>query len=121
MSKVVPVLQIDDFEEAKAFYIDGLGFELMFSWQHEPGFPVFAGINKEDIELNISEHGKGHPGTEIYLYVDSVNDWYECCKGAGITPQNPPTKQPWGAIEMLVVDPFRNALRFAQPDAAGDS
>ncbi len=116
MTKVVPVLQIDNFKEATQFYVDGLGFEVIFSWQHEPDFPIFAGIRKGDIDLNISEHGKGHPGTEIYIYVDDINVWHELCEANGIAPEHPPQRQPWGATEMLVLDPFRNALRFSQPD-----
>lgn len=117
MAKVVPVLQIDDFEHAMPFY-EALGFELVFSWQHEPGFPVFAGIACGDIELNLSEHGKGHPGSEIYIHVDDIVVWHQRCLAAGVEPESGPQEQVWGAIEMLIKDPFRNALRFSQAQAS---
>ena len=67
MEKVVPVLQIDDGDETKAFYVDRLGFELDFEWRHEPGFPVFVGVKNGDLYLHLSEHGKGHSDTEIVV------------------------------------------------------
>ena len=120
MDKVVPVLQIDDFDIAKEFYVEGLEFELEFAWQHELGFPIFAGVTKGKIELNLSEHGKGHSGSEIYIYVDDISIWHQRCLRNKIKVESEPQKQPWGAIEMLIVDPFRNALRFSQPDNVND-
>ena len=116
MNKIVPVLQIDDYAKAKKFYIAGLGFEEKFTWQHEPGFPIFAYLKKDELELALSEHGKGHSGTEIYIYVENIGDWHQRCQLANIKPAHKPLKQVWGATEMLVIDPFRNALRFSQPD-----
>lgn len=114
MEKVVPVLQIDDGDMAKAFYLDKLGFELDFEWRHEPGFPVFMGIKRGELDLHLSEHGKGHPGSEIYIFVDDVHEWYERITAGGITPTNGPEPKPWGNTEMLITDPHRNSLRISQ-------
>ena len=114
MECVIPVLQIDDYQDAVDFYVSGLGFEIVFEHRHEPGFPVFMGIKKGDLNFSLSEHGRGHQGTEIYIYVDDIQAWHERCKASNITPENPPTPMPWGNTEMLVIDPFRNALRFSQ-------
>lgn len=114
MEKVVPVLQIDDCDEAKEFYINKLGFELDFEWRHEPGFPVFMGIKYGDLYLHLSEHGKGHTGSEVYIFVDDIEVWHKRCKEREIEIKNGPVKQAWGNTDMLLVDPHRNSLRFSQ-------
>jgi uncharacterized glyoxalase superfamily protein PhnB len=114
MEKVVPVLQIDDGDAAKAYYIDRLGFELDFEWRHEPGFPVFMGVKKGDLYLHLSEHGKGHSGTEIYVFVDDVNAWRATCEKNGVAISQPLEAKPWGSTEMAITDPSRNLLRISQ-------
>lgn len=114
MEHVVPVLQIDDYQGAVDFYVSGLGFDIVFEHRHEPGFPVFMGIQKGNLSLSLSEHGRGHPGTEVYIYVDNIHAWHETCLSSSIQPIHPPTPMPWGNTEMLVKDPSRNALRFSQ-------
>ena len=64
--------------------------------------------------VSLSEHGRGHHGSEIYIYVDDIHGWYQTCLTSNITPEQSPIRQPWGNTEMLVKDPFRNALRFSQ-------
>lgn len=114
MEKAVPVLQIDDYAEAKSFYVDKLGFEILFEARHEPGFPVFMPVEKGGLLFSLSEHGRGHQGTEVYLYVDDIEAWHALCEENDIQIEQQPHTQPWGCREMLVIDPFRNALRFSQ-------
>ena len=114
MERMVPVLQIDDYREACDFYVGGLGFSIEYEHRHEPGFPVFMGIRKGDLYVQLSEHGRGHQGSEVYIYVDDVRAWYDRCRSNGIATEGPPTPMPWGNTDMLVTDPFRNALRFSQ-------
>lgn len=114
MEKIVPVLQIDDAEIAKDFYLNKLGFVLDFEWRHEPGFPVFMGVEKGDLYLHLSEHGKGHSGTEVYVFVKDISVWHSRCLQYDVVLDHEPQKMPWGNTDMLVVDPFRNSLRFSQ-------
>ena len=115
MEHVLPVLQIDDYEQAVEFYVTGLGFEILMEHRHEPGFPVFMIVGNGELKLALSEHGRGHPGTEVYIYVSDIAAWYQRCKDNEITPTQLPARMAWGSIEMLVTDPSRNALRFSQP------
>jgi uncharacterized glyoxalase superfamily protein PhnB len=94
--------------------VSRLGFEIQMEHRHEPGFPVFMIISRNELELALSEHGRGHSGTEVYVYVNDVNDWYERCQANSILPEAPPTAMPWGNTEMLLTDPFRNALRITE-------
>lgn len=114
MESVLPVLQIDDYDASVDFYVQRLGFEILMEHRHEPGFPVFMIIRKGDLLLALSEHGRGHPGSEVYVYVDDINAWYQLCVAHDIKPTQMPEAKPWGNTEMFVVDPSRNGLRFSQ-------
>lgn len=114
MEYVLSVLQIDDYDVAVDFYIERLGFEIVMEHRHEPGFPVFMIVRKGELLLALSEHGRGHQGTEIYIYVDDIDPWHERCRSQQIPLDHEPRQMPWGNTEMLVIDPFRNALRFSQ-------
>ena len=114
MEHVLPVLQIDEYDVAVDFYIGRLGFETVMEHRHEPGFPVFMIVQHGALQLALSEHGRGHQGSEVYVYVDDISAWHKRCKESGISMEQEPEQKPWGNTEMLVVDPFRNALRFSQ-------
>jgi len=114
MEHILAVLQIDDYDSAVDFYVNRLGFEIQMEHRHEPGFPVFMIVKNGELHLALSEHGRGHPGSEVYVYVDDIDRWYRQCLARQIVPEQPPTTMPWGNTEMLVKDPSRNALRFSQ-------
>ena len=114
MERIVPVLGIDEYEEAVDFYVTRLGFTVLFEHRHEPGFPVFMALQHGNLVLSLSEHNRGHSGTELYIYVDDLAWWHRRCQSVNISPEHEPRQMPWGNTEMLVKDPFRNALRFTQ-------
>lgn len=114
MERVVPVLSIDDYKDAVDFYVTRLGFEILFEHRHEPGFPVYMVVKSGELVLGLSEHGRGHQGSEVYVFVDDLSRWHERCVAAGVAMEHPPTRMPWGNTEMLLKDPSRNALRFTQ-------
>lgn len=116
MEHVLSVLQIDDYDTAVDFYVTRLGFEILMEARHEPGFPVFMIIQNGSLRLALSEHGRGHPGSEVYVYVDDIDAWHQRCLANQISPTQSPTAMYWGNTEMLVTDPSRNALRFSQTD-----
>src|SRR4028118_308802 len=52
MNHAVPVLRIGDFGEAKAFYVDWLGFSLEWEFRFGDDFPVYAQIGRDGITLH---------------------------------------------------------------------
>jgi len=114
VERVVPVLSIDEYESAVDFYVRRLGFDILFEHRHEPGFPVYMVVQAGSFAIGLSEHGRGHQGSEIYLIVNDIAIWHERCLAGDVAIEQPPQKMPWGNTEMLIVDPFRNSLRFTQ-------
>lgn len=114
MERVIPVLKIDEYASAVDYYVSRLGFSIVFEHRHEPGFPVYMVIQSGDFYLGLSEHGRGHQGSEVYFIVDDIKVWHHRCVENKVVMEQAPRQMPWGNTEMLIKDPFRNALRFTQ-------
>ncbi|NND99868.1 MAG: VOC family protein [Pirellulaceae bacterium] len=114
MQRIVPVLPIDQYSDAVDFYVNRLGFTIQMEHRHEPGFPVYMVVQRGEFLIGLSEHSRGNDGSELYLFVDDIDDWYQQCTKNKIELGHPPKAMPWGNTEMLVNDPFGNALRFTQ-------
>ncbi|MGF1511787.1 MAG: VOC family protein [Myxococcota bacterium] len=46
--------------------------------------------------------------------MDDIHAWATRFRQNGVKWASGPTRQPWGNTEILVIDPFRNTLRFSQ-------
>lgn len=109
--RVFPVLRILDEQQARAFYVDGLGFAVDWDWRHEPGFPIFMQVSRDGLALFLSEHaGDAEVGGRVYLSVDDVGAWYEGIEARGLKADSPPQDQPWGQREVTYCDPFGNRV-----------
>lgn len=116
MERAYPVLRIDDYEEAKRYYLDYLGFTVEFEWRHEENFPVYMGIARGDLGLHLTEHrGDADGPGAAYLLVESVHVLYEALKSARPGMTEEPIDQAWGSTELKLVDPFGNKLTFTSP------
>ena len=78
-----PILRSFDEARAKAFYLDFLGFELMFEHRFEPGLPLYMGVRKGDADtLNFLNNwievtrSKGWID-ERYAYSFGTTDWQQ--------------------------------------------
>ena len=61
-------------------------------------------VRNGNLELGLSEHGRGHQGTEVYLYVDDLEAWHKRCLANGVAVESLPTAMPWGNTEMLLIE-----------------
>lgn len=114
--RVFPQLRITDWQPARAFYVNGLGFTVDWEHRFEPGFPVFAQLTRDGLSLFLTEHaGDCQVGGAAYFVVDDVDALFRAIRGRGVTPHEPPQDTPWHTREMTVVDPDGNRLRFANP------
>jgi hypothetical protein len=50
------------------FYVNRLGFKILFEHRHEPGFPVYMVVQRGDLVIGLSEHARGHQGSEVYVF-----------------------------------------------------
>jgi predicted enzyme related to lactoylglutathione lyase len=117
--RVTPQLRSTNWQRTRAFYEQGLGFQVDWEHQFEPGFPIFAQVTRDSLSLFLTEHaGDCQVGGAAYIIVDDVDALYREIISRGVRVAEPPEDPPWGGREMCVVDPDGNRLRFASQKQA---
>ena len=110
-----PILRSFDEARAKAFYLDFLGFELVFEHRFEPGLPLYMGVRQGACELHLSEHyGDSTPGSCIRIPVDDVSAYMAELRSKQFGNARPgePQRMEWGSLEITIQDPASNRLVF---------
>jgi len=116
-----PILRSFDEKRAKAFYLDFLGFELVFEHRFEEWAPLYMGVKKGDCLLHLSEHyGDGTPGSSVRIPVDDVKAYMAelRTKEFGNSRPGEPQLQEWRSWEITIADPASNRLTFYTEDNA---
>ena len=117
MDRAVPVLPIEDMHEARAFYVDGLGFQVVGEG-HYPNEPVpgtILFIERGTIRLSLDSPMPGHGrNIAVNLEVDDADALYADWDGRVEIP-HPPQDQPWGGRTFGVTDPSGNLLYVVAP------
>ena len=73
-------------------------------------------ISLDDCVLHLSEHsGDARPGAAVKLHTDNIEAYVEQLVAKeyppGVAEQSPRVaEQPWGSLDMVLVDPFGNRL-----------
>jgi catechol 2,3-dioxygenase-like lactoylglutathione lyase family enzyme len=113
MQRVMPTLRITDYARSKAFYVDGLGFQIDWEHRFEPHFPVFLQVSRDEMAFFLTEHkGDCSVGGLLHLYVPDVDAWHAEFVGRGIAIKEPPNQSLPGLRDMTIVDPDGNKLRI---------
>jgi len=111
---VIPQLRITQAARSLAFYVDGLGFEIDWQHQFEPGYPLFLQLTRAGQTLFLTEHsGDCQVGGAIYFIVPDADACHAAFASRGIKADAPPADTPWETREFIVTDPDGNRLRFA--------
>lgn len=113
----IPVLHIFDYELAKRFYVNWLGFKI--DWEHtfEPGMPRYISISQGGVVLHLTEHyGDCCPGATCRIRVDDLEEYHRELQSRPNSNMHPCVElASWNSLEMEVIDPFGNRIRFNQP------
>lgn len=122
-SHITPILRIVDEQQAMEFYVEGLGFHV--DWEHRAEGPLYMQISLGDVLLHLSQHsGDAAVGAAIKIHVNEIEAFIERLVArdlpTSVAKQYPGVaEQPWGSLDMLLVDPFGNRLIFTNADFAG--
>jgi catechol 2,3-dioxygenase-like lactoylglutathione lyase family enzyme len=120
-TKIIPLLRILDEARAKEFYVDFLGFKL--DWANRSTGALFMQVSLDECVLHLSQHsGDASPGAAIKLHTDKIEQYVEQLVAKkyppGVAEQSPGVEQqPWGSLDMVLVDPFGNRLIFTNASA----
>ena len=117
----IPVLRSFDAAATRAFYLDFLGFALLFEHRFAPDAPLYMAVKRGDCELHLSEHhGDATPGSAVRIGVADVQALCAALLARPYPNARPGvTRQPWGLDEMAVTDPSGNRLVFWSETTAG--
>jgi catechol 2,3-dioxygenase-like lactoylglutathione lyase family enzyme len=111
-TRAIPVLHVDNADDARSFYGDLLGFEVLFEHRFGDGMPVYLGLRKGDVELHLSEHANdGVSGGAARFEVEGLHAFHGTLQG--IDMPGVETK-PWGYHELVLTDPSGNRLLFVE-------
>ena len=115
--RAVPILPVDDLDEAKRFYVEALGFEVDFE-ATEDGHTGLLGVRRGTIQLTLDSPMEGH-GREacVSLLVESADRYYdEWSRRTSVL--RPPRDESWGSRTFDLLDPFGNTIFVIGPPAA---
>lgn len=113
----IPVLRSFDAAKAREFYVDFLGFEVVFEHRFAPDLPLYMSLRMGDCEVHLSEHhGDASPGAALRIGVPDVAAYAASLRDKNYGHARPGVqRQPYGMDDMSVADPFGNRLIFCTP------
>jgi uncharacterized glyoxalase superfamily protein PhnB len=114
LGKTTPILRSFDEVRAREFYLDWLGFEVVFEHRFEPEMPLYMGLRRGDCLLHLSEHhGDASPGASMRIEVSDIDALAAELNAQPYKQMRPAVQtMPWGTRDMTVIDPFGNRLTF---------
>ncbi|HRH51185.1 MAG TPA: glyoxalase superfamily protein [Panacibacter sp.] len=114
VEKVIPILRIFDYKKAIEFYVDWLGFKIVWEHTFEEHAPVYMEVEKDGITLHLSEHhGDGTPGTRVFIWCTGLKEYHKELIDKKYKYNRPGfDKAFYGAWAVQVDDPFGNKLIF---------
>lgn len=120
MERAIPILPADDLAQARAWYVDGLGFEVTFE-ASDNGRTGLMGLARGTIRLTIDCPMEGHGRKACVALEVHDADQYYAEWSAKVAVLRPPRDEAWGARTFDVVDPFGNTIFVMGPLASGSS
>ncbi|MCA0374278.1 MAG: VOC family protein [Gemmatimonadetes bacterium] len=114
MERAVPNLPANDLAVARAFYVDGLGFEV--AWEHtEDGHHGLMGLRRGTIAITIDAPMDGHGRDACVVFEVHDADALYAEWSARVAVTRPPHDEPWGARTFGLLDPDGNTLFVIGP------
>lgn len=110
--KGIPTFRILDYNKAREFYIERLGFKV--DWEHRfgPKEPVYMQISRNGLTIHLSENKRFQTGVIVFVDCQNLNKFYLDLNSKNDFEFSEPGKTSWQTIQMEIEDPFGNLLRF---------
>jgi PhnB protein len=121
---VMPIITVDSVDDARAFYVDKLGFGHMMGMLGKDGQLDFCTVTLGGARVmlsraqgDVADAGRttAKRPVEIYVEVTDVNAYHHEVKTRGVMITTPLTTQWWGDRTFTVQDPYGYQLWFFQP------
>lgn len=122
-AQLMPMIAVDSVDQARAFYVDKLGFGHQMGVLGKDGQLDFCTVSLRGAKVMLMRPQEKMEGTnatssrrpvDLYLEVEDVNAHHEQVKKRGIKIASPLTDQWWGDRTFTVIDPFGYQIWFYQ-------
>ncbi|MGE0553035.1 MAG: glyoxalase superfamily protein [Gemmatimonadales bacterium] len=114
MEQAIPILPADDLRVAKSFYVDQLGFSVLFE-ASDDGKQGLLGLARGTIRLTIDCPMSGHGRDAcVSLEVENADAYFEEWS-AKVAVLRRPVNETWGKRTFDLIDPFGNTLFVMGP------
>jgi catechol 2,3-dioxygenase-like lactoylglutathione lyase family enzyme len=114
MERAIPILPAEDLSTAKAFYVNGLGFRVIFEASKD-GRSGLLGIERGTIQMTLDSPMKGHGRNAcVALQVDDADAYYREWSGR-VDVLRAPSDEEWGARTFDLLDPSGNTIFVMGP------
>ncbi|WP_370897827.1 glyoxalase superfamily protein [Chryseobacterium gossypii] len=112
--QIIPILRIFDYQKTVEFYIDWLGFEIVWEHRFEDNAPVYIEVRKDGIVLHLSEHhGDGTPGIRVFIWGEGIPEYHKELINREYRYNRPGLEKTfYNAVAFTVDDPFGNKIIF---------
>jgi hypothetical protein len=118
--QAVPIVRIFDVAKAHEFYLDFLGFKIDWEHRFSENSPLYEQVSRAGLRLHLSEHaGDATPGGNMVVYTRGIEAFHKDLIAKNYRYLRPGLEnEEWG-LEMQVIDPFNNRIRFMEGGDAG--
>ena len=111
---VCPTLGISDYEQAKAFYVDLLGFEIDWEWREAPDQPVIMAIHHGTTQFMLHEGAHAPPPSFMAMRLYDLQGYVDECNARKPGSLEIVLEPPYEFPSVQLKDPFGNHFQFAQ-------
>lgn len=116
VKRIVPNIETKHVEQAKAFYADILGLQLVMD---QGWISTFAAQSGAVPQISFAtEGGSGTPVPDLSIEVDDLEEVYRRVVARGLRVEYGPTTELWGVRRFYVRDPFGRLLNILVHEAA---
>jgi catechol 2,3-dioxygenase-like lactoylglutathione lyase family enzyme len=114
MERAVPILPADNLADAKTFYVDGLGFQVVFEASDDVRTGLL-GLERGTIRITLDSPMSGH-GRNACVAIE-VEDADACYRewNSKVATLRPPHDEPWDGRTFDLIDPFGNTIFVIGP------
>jgi hypothetical protein len=115
LEAAAPIIRIFDEAKAREFYLEFLGCSVDWEHRFEPNTPLYMQVSRGALVLHLSEHsGDATPGANAVVFAENVEKLHGELLAKNYRYNRPGLqRQDWG-LEVQVIDPFGNKLRFIE-------
>jgi len=122
-AQLMAMIYVDSVEDARAWYVDKLGFTHMMGMLGKDGQLDFCTVSLGRARIMLMRPAEGITGTnattsrrpvELYLEVADVEAYYDHLKKLKVKPTFPLTDQWWRDRTFTLQDPFGYQIWFFQ-------